>query len=350
MADTEGISYLRTLRPATPVLYSPDEEFEIGGSRVLRSSSESDEVALIGAGITVHEALKAAGHAGRGRYRCARDRPLLDQAARRGDAAGSSRGDRGPARDRRGSLVRGRPGRRSARRARRLGGAAARGEARRARHADVGQTGRASRPAGIDAAHIADAARRLVAPRPPSRRRAIADRESALPLRPYGRPHRIRAAQGVRRRPALRERLVHRRAPRSALAGGCERRGQDDAPARDRGRDLAPGREARVREGDAHRAPRPASAARVRHHPARVRALRRARPPRGRSRAAAPRGGDGAGRARRRRRLRRYAEAQASSSTRGAGPGATARPRPFAASASPRTTSTGRSARSPAGS
>ena len=59
MAETEGISYLRTLRPATPVLYSPDEEFAIGGSRVLRSS-ENDEVALIGAGITVHEALKAA--------------------------------------------------------------------------------------------------------------------------------------------------------------------------------------------------------------------------------------------------------------------------------------------------
>jgi transketolase len=59
MADTRGISYLRTLRPATPVLYSPDDEFEIGGSRVLRSSDD-DEVALIGAGITVHEALKAA--------------------------------------------------------------------------------------------------------------------------------------------------------------------------------------------------------------------------------------------------------------------------------------------------
>jgi transketolase len=59
MADTGGISYLRTLRPATRVLYGPDEEFEIGGSRVLRSS-ENDEVALIGAGITVHEALAAA--------------------------------------------------------------------------------------------------------------------------------------------------------------------------------------------------------------------------------------------------------------------------------------------------
>ena len=59
MAETEGISYLRTLRPATPVLYSPDEDFTIGGSRVLRSSA-SDDVALIGAGITVHEALEAA--------------------------------------------------------------------------------------------------------------------------------------------------------------------------------------------------------------------------------------------------------------------------------------------------
>ena len=59
MADLEGIAYLRTLRPATPVLYGPDEEFTVGGSRVLRSSDE-DEVALVGAGITVHEALKAA--------------------------------------------------------------------------------------------------------------------------------------------------------------------------------------------------------------------------------------------------------------------------------------------------
>ena len=59
MADADGISYLRTLRPATPVLYGPEEEFEIGGSRVVRSSDD-DEVALIGAGITVHESLKAA--------------------------------------------------------------------------------------------------------------------------------------------------------------------------------------------------------------------------------------------------------------------------------------------------
>jgi transketolase len=58
-ADAEGIVYLRTLRPATPVLYGPDEEFEIGGSRVLRSSDD-DDVAIVGAGITVHEALRAA--------------------------------------------------------------------------------------------------------------------------------------------------------------------------------------------------------------------------------------------------------------------------------------------------
>jgi transketolase len=59
LADRDGISYLRTLRPATPVLYGPDEEFEIGGSRVLRSSDD-DSVAIIAAGITVHQALTAA--------------------------------------------------------------------------------------------------------------------------------------------------------------------------------------------------------------------------------------------------------------------------------------------------
>ncbi len=59
LADVDGISYIRTLRPATPVLYGPDEEFEVGGSRILRSSDD-DMLCLVGAGITVHEALKAA--------------------------------------------------------------------------------------------------------------------------------------------------------------------------------------------------------------------------------------------------------------------------------------------------
>src|SRR6266550_2828006 len=59
MADTKGIVFLRTLRPNTPVIYGPDEEFEVGGSRVLRRSDE-DDLTIVGAGITVHEALKAA--------------------------------------------------------------------------------------------------------------------------------------------------------------------------------------------------------------------------------------------------------------------------------------------------
>jgi transketolase len=59
MADIEGISYLRTTRAATPVIYEADERFEIGGSRVVRSSDD-DDLAIVAAGITVHEALKAA--------------------------------------------------------------------------------------------------------------------------------------------------------------------------------------------------------------------------------------------------------------------------------------------------
>ena len=59
LADHDGIGYIRTLRPALPVLYGPDEEFEIGGSRVLRSSDD-DDVAIVAAGITLHEALAAA--------------------------------------------------------------------------------------------------------------------------------------------------------------------------------------------------------------------------------------------------------------------------------------------------
>ncbi|HEX2110028.1 MAG TPA: transketolase [Gaiellaceae bacterium] len=59
MADREGISYIRTTRAATPVIYEPDEEFPIGGAKVVRSS-EDDDVTIVAAGITLHEALKAA--------------------------------------------------------------------------------------------------------------------------------------------------------------------------------------------------------------------------------------------------------------------------------------------------
>ncbi|MBA2625503.1 MAG: transketolase [Acidimicrobiia bacterium] len=59
LADHEGIAYLRTLRAATPVLYGPEESFEIGGSKVLGAGPD-DLVTLVATGTTVHEALKAA--------------------------------------------------------------------------------------------------------------------------------------------------------------------------------------------------------------------------------------------------------------------------------------------------
>jgi transketolase len=57
MAEREGIVFLRTTRAATAVVYGADEEFPIGGARVLR---EGDDLAIVGAGITLHESLKAA--------------------------------------------------------------------------------------------------------------------------------------------------------------------------------------------------------------------------------------------------------------------------------------------------
>jgi transketolase len=59
MADHDGISYLRSTRGGFDTLYGPDEEFKIGGARVVRESDE-DQVTLIGAGVTLHEAIKAA--------------------------------------------------------------------------------------------------------------------------------------------------------------------------------------------------------------------------------------------------------------------------------------------------
>jgi transketolase len=59
MADREGVVFLRTTREKLPVIYSPDERFEIGGSRVVRRSDD-DALSIVAAGITLHEALKAA--------------------------------------------------------------------------------------------------------------------------------------------------------------------------------------------------------------------------------------------------------------------------------------------------
>ena len=59
MADFDGISYLRSSRSGMPTIYDADETFEIGGAKVVRESDE-DQVTLIGAGVTLHEAIKAA--------------------------------------------------------------------------------------------------------------------------------------------------------------------------------------------------------------------------------------------------------------------------------------------------
>ena len=59
MINHKGFIYMRTLRPKTPLLYKQEETFSIGGSKVLRSSAD-DVLTVVGSGITVFEALKAA--------------------------------------------------------------------------------------------------------------------------------------------------------------------------------------------------------------------------------------------------------------------------------------------------
>src|SRR5579859_1583253 len=58
MAQHNGIVYMRTTREKTPVIYGPDETFSVGGSKVVRQSAD-DQVTVVAAGITLHEALKA---------------------------------------------------------------------------------------------------------------------------------------------------------------------------------------------------------------------------------------------------------------------------------------------------
>ena len=59
MLDHKGFCYMRTARPATPLLYGPNDTFEIGGARILRQSA-SDVATVIATGVTVYEALSAA--------------------------------------------------------------------------------------------------------------------------------------------------------------------------------------------------------------------------------------------------------------------------------------------------
>ena len=61
-ARTAGIVYIRTSRPKTPVLYANDERFPVGGSKTVRSS-DADDVTVVAAGVTLHEALTAADRA-----------------------------------------------------------------------------------------------------------------------------------------------------------------------------------------------------------------------------------------------------------------------------------------------
>lgn len=63
MVKHEGLDYLRTSRPPTPVIYDNNEEFPIGGSKILRQSP-TDKVTVVAAGITLFEALKAADELG----------------------------------------------------------------------------------------------------------------------------------------------------------------------------------------------------------------------------------------------------------------------------------------------
>jgi len=58
-ANTQGICFIRTGRPANPILYKGNETFEIGKAKILRQS-ETDVVTVIGGGVTIHEAIKAA--------------------------------------------------------------------------------------------------------------------------------------------------------------------------------------------------------------------------------------------------------------------------------------------------
>ena len=59
MCDLPGISYLRTTREATPLVYEADEDFPVGGSKTVRAS-DADTVTLIGAGVTLHACMQAA--------------------------------------------------------------------------------------------------------------------------------------------------------------------------------------------------------------------------------------------------------------------------------------------------
>lgn len=58
-ANTKGVCFIRTSRPNTAVLYENNEPFQVGKAKVVKQSA-NDTVLLIGAGVTLYEALNAA--------------------------------------------------------------------------------------------------------------------------------------------------------------------------------------------------------------------------------------------------------------------------------------------------
>uniref|UniRef100_A0A8C1KD54 Transketolase n=1 Tax=Cyprinus carpio TaxID=7962 RepID=A0A8C1KD54_CYPCA len=58
-ANTKGVCYIRTIRPETAIIYNSNEDFHVGQAKVVCQSKE-DQVTVIGAGMTLHEALAAA--------------------------------------------------------------------------------------------------------------------------------------------------------------------------------------------------------------------------------------------------------------------------------------------------
>ena len=111
MAYHPGPAYMRTSRPKTPVIYGNDDTFTIGGLKVLRESA-NDVATVIGAGVTVFEALKAYDQLQGRRHRDSRHRPLLGAAGRRGRARRGRSRDGRAADHGRGSLRGGRDRRR----------------------------------------------------------------------------------------------------------------------------------------------------------------------------------------------------------------------------------------------
>ena len=83
MAQTRGLFFMRTSRPKTPVIYSNEDKVPIGGAKIVRQN-EGDKVTVVGAGVTLHEAIKAADLLARGSHRHHGGGRLLHQAIGQG--------------------------------------------------------------------------------------------------------------------------------------------------------------------------------------------------------------------------------------------------------------------------